>query len=342
PEWVAAQEEFLALRRMTGSDLASLVDAARARMRQAGMDEAQIARVEAAGAVQARITLRAPIGGVLTEVMAREGMTVMAGATLFRINGTGTVWAQAEVPESQATLLRPGASVRATSPAVPGEIFEGRVQALLPEVNATTRTIKARLELANRTGRLVPGMFVQMQFMDKLSGKTLLVPTEAVIQTGKRAVAMLAEADGHFRPVDVVTGIEGNGQTQILRGLKAGQRVVVSSQFLIDSEASLKGLESRLNVEAPGPVSHTTQALIEVLQGDRVTLSHPPIPSLKWPEMTMEFKMPPTSKQSRGLAAGERVDIEFSVQENDVPQITRMTRVGPDTATPGTAKGNKP
>lgn len=342
PEWVAAQEEFLALRRMTGSDLAPLVDAARARMRQAGMDEAQIARVEAAGAVQASITLRAPIGGVLTEVMAREGMTVMSGATLFRINGTGTVWAQAEVPESQAALLRPGASVRATSPAVPGEIFEGRVQALLPEVNATTRTIKARLELANRTGRLVPGMFVQMQFMDKLSGKTLLVPTEAVIQTGKRAVVMLAEADGHFRPVDVVTGIEGNGQTQILSGLKAGQRVVVSSQFLIDSEASLKGLESRLNVEAPGPVSHTTQALIEALQGDRVTLSHPPIPSLKWPEMTMEFKLPPASKQSRGLAAGERVDIEFSVQENDVPQITRMTRVGPDTATPGTAKGSKP
>ena len=249
PEWIAAQEEFLSVRRMQGSELAALVDGARQRMRQVGMSEAQIALVESSGRTQPRFTLLAPIGGVVTELMAREGMTVMSGATLFRINGTGTVWANAEVPESQAALLRPGAKVQAKSPAVPGGTFEGRVQALLPEVNPTTRTLKARLELANPGARLVPGMFVQMQFMDMRAGKALLIPTEAVIQTGKRTVVMLAEDNGRFRPAEVEIGIESGGQTEIKRGLKAGQRVVVSSQFLIDSEASLKGVEARLNVD---------------------------------------------------------------------------------------------
>ena len=257
PEWIAAQEEFLSVRRMQGTDLAALVDGARQRMRQAGMSEAQIALIDSTGRTQPRITLVAPIGGVVTELMAREGMTVMAGATLFRINGTGTVWANAEVPESQAALLRPGAKVQARSPALPGTTFDGKVQALLPEVNPTTRTLKARLELANANGALVPGMFVQMQFMDMRAEKALLIPTEAVIQTGKRTVVMLSEDNSRFRPVDVEIGIESGGQTEIKRGLQAGQRVVVSSQFLIDSEASLKGVEARLNVE---PIPAATNA----------------------------------------------------------------------------------
>ncbi len=250
PEWIAAQEEFLSVRRMQGTDLAPLVDGARQRMRLAGMNEAQIALVERSGQTQARITLAAPISGVVTELLAREGMTVMAGATLFRINGLGTVWANAEVPESQAVLLRPGARVQARSPSTPGTVFNGKVQAILPDVNPATRTLKARLELANPGQRLVPGMFVQMQFLDMAGAKALLVPTEAVIQTGRRTVVMLAEPDGRFRPVDVETGLESEGQTEIRRGLQAGQRVVVSSQFLIDSESSLKGVEARLN-EAP-------------------------------------------------------------------------------------------
>jgi Cu(I)/Ag(I) efflux system membrane fusion protein len=251
PDWVAAQQEFLAVRGMRGVDLAALLDAARDRMRQAGMTDEQIRLVESTGRTQARITLVAPIGGVVVELMAREGMTMMAGATLFRINGLGTVWANAEVPESQAGLVRPGAKVQATSPAAPGVTFEGRVQAILPEVNPATRTLKARLELANLGGRLAPGMFVTMQFTDPRPQKSLLVPSDAVIQTGQRSLVMLAEDNGRFRPVEVETGIESGGQTEVKRGLQAGQRVVVSSQFLIDSEASLRGLEARLS-ESPG------------------------------------------------------------------------------------------
>ena len=256
PDWIAAQEEFLSVRRMQGANLAPLVDGARQRMRQVGMSDAQIALVESSGRTHPRLTLVAPIGGVVTELTAREGMSVAPGATLFRINGLSTVWAHAEVPESQSALLRPGAKVRAASPAVPGARFEGRLQAILPEVNPTTRTLKARLELANPDGALVPGMFVQMQFMDMRAEKALLVPTEAVIQTGRRAVVMLAEQgdnSGRFRPVEVEIGIESGGQTEVKRGLQAGQRVVVSSQFLIDSEASLKGVEARLNTTGSKP-----------------------------------------------------------------------------------------
>ena len=344
PEWIAAQEEFLSVSRMQGTDLTALVDGARQRMRQVGMSESQIAGVQSTGRTQPRFTLLAPIGGVVTELMAREGMTLMSGATLFRINGTGTVWANAEVPESQAALLRVGAKVQARSPAVPGTAFEGRVQALLPEVNTTTRTLKARLELANAGGRLVPGMFVQMQFMDTRKEKALLVPTEAVIQTGKRTVVMLAEqgeSSGRFRPVDVDIGIESDGKTEVKRGLKPGQRVVVSSQFLIDSEASLKGVEARLNVE-PTPLPknstntaprHNGSAKIEAITREAMTLSHGPIPSLKWGAMTMDFK-PPKGGVQRGLAAGDRVDFEFYMDADSLPQLTRTTLLPPEPKAP--------
>jgi Cu(I)/Ag(I) efflux system membrane fusion protein len=345
PEWIAAQEEFLSVRRMQGSDLAVLVDGARQRMRQVGMSDEQIRSVEATGATQPRITLTAPIGGLVVELLVREGMTVMAGATLFRINGTATVWAHAEVPESQAALLRPGARVQAKSPAAPGQTFEGKVQAILPEVVAATRTLKARMELANPGGRLVPGMFVQMQFMDMRAGKTLLVPTEAVIQTGRRTVVMLAEENGRFRPVDVEVGIESGGQTEIKRGLAAGQRVVVSSQFLIDSEASLRGVESRLNVEpqasaasaAAGTPRHVGEAKVEAIGRDAMTLSHGPIPSLKWGPMTMDFKLPPGGTP-RNLQVGDRVAFEFYMDKEGPPQLTSVT----PTATPRAPAGSKP
>ncbi len=341
PDWIAAQEEFLSVRRMQGTELASLVDGARQRMRQVGMSEAQMALVESSGRTQPRITLTAPINGVVVELMVRDGMTVMAGATLFRINGLSTVWANAEVPESQATLVRPGAKVQAKSPAVPGVTFEGKVQALLPDVNASTRTLKARLELANPGLRLVPGMFVQMQFTDPRAAKSLLIPTEAVIQTGQRTVVMVAEPGGGFRPVDVEVGIEGAGQTEIKRGLKLGERVVVSSQFLIDSEASLKGVESRLN-GVPKPPSESTsqrhdgQARVEAIGRDEITLSHGPIASLKWPEMTMDFKLP-QGGAPRGVAVGDRVDFEFYMPKEGAPQLTRVSPLPPETKTPRAA-----
>jgi len=247
PDWVAVQEEFLALRRMAGAGIDELLDAARARMGQAGMSAEQIRRVESTGQLQTRLTIPAPISGVVTELAVREGMTVAPGATLMGISGLDPIWAHAQVPESQAALLQPGSPVTATTPALPGVAFGGRVQALLPEVNPATRTVTARLELANPEGQLVPDMFVSMALAGDHRTQALLVPSEAVIRTGRRTLVMLAEEGGQFRPAEVVTGIEADGQTEIRQGLRAGERIVISGQFLVESEASLKGIEARLS-----------------------------------------------------------------------------------------------
>ena len=261
PDWVAAQEEYLSAKRITaqGGDKAyeGLVDAARQRMRLAGMNEEQIRRLETSNSVQPRITLTAPISGVVAELGAREGMTVMAGAPLFRINGLSTVWVNAEVPESVASQVRPGNAVEARTAAVPSEVFKGKVSAILPEVNPATRTIKARVELANPAGRLLPGMFAKVNFAPAVQNEVLLVPSEAVISTGKRMVVVVAQGDGKFAPVDVQVGLDSNGQTEIRSGLQAGQKVVVSGQFLVDSEASLKASTARMSempaeTEKPG------------------------------------------------------------------------------------------
>src|ERR1700682_4460292 len=157
PDWVAAQEEYLSLRRMAGSGLDALREGAVQRMRLAGMSDEQIRNIESTGKVHPRSTVVAPIGGVVAELAAREGMTVMSGAPLFRINGLGTIWVNAEVPENLAAQVRSGNPVEARTPALPGVSFKGKVSAILPEVNPATRTMKTRIELANANGHPVPG-----------------------------------------------------------------------------------------------------------------------------------------------------------------------------------------
>jgi Cu(I)/Ag(I) efflux system membrane fusion protein len=256
PEWVAAQEEYLAVARMSGAGVDVLRDAARARLRQAGMSQAQIERFVAAGAVQPRVTLTAPIGGIVAELAVREGATVTPGAALMKLQGTGSVWVEGQVPEAQAALLGPGTEATVTGAAVAGRTLLGRVQVLLPDVDPATRTRKARLEVPNADGLLVPGMSVQLRFTRPMARPVLLVPSDAIIHTGRRSVVMLAEEAGHFRPVEVTPGLEAGGQTEIVSGLQAGQRVVLSGQFLIDSEASLRGLEGRLNRSESPPAAH--------------------------------------------------------------------------------------
>ena len=250
PAWVAAQEDYLSAKRLIAQaptlGLGALVDGARQRLRLAGMSEAQIKLVDVSGQVQARFALSAPLTGVVTALDAREGMTVMSGAPLFRINGLSTVWVNAEVPEVQAEWATAGNAIEARAAAYPGQIFTGKVSALLPEVNLATRTLKARIELANPQARLKPGMFVTVNFAPTQEAEGLLVPTEAIIQTGTRTVVIVAEG-GKFAPVAVELGRESNGQSEIRKGLVADQQVVVSGQFLIDSEASLKGTVTRMS-----------------------------------------------------------------------------------------------
>jgi Cu(I)/Ag(I) efflux system membrane fusion protein len=334
PDWVAAQEEYLAVRRMpAGADTAGLLDAAMQRMRLAGMTDAQVRLVSARSQLTPRITVTAPADGVVSELAVREGMTVTQGAALFRINGLRTVWVNAEVPESAAAQVQPGMAVRATSPAFPGKEFSGKVEALLPEVNAATRTLKARIELANPGGKLVPGMFATVHIAPAQSRETLLLPSEAVIRTGTRTVVISATGPGRFTPVEIVMGPEAGGQVEVVKGLSEGQKVVASGQFLIDSEASLRGALQRLGGAAPAEpmpamparaATHHATGRVEKIAADEVTLSHGPVPSLNWGPMTMGFSLP-AGGLPKDVKVGDTVDFEFQKGEKGF-KIVSMSR----------------
>lgn len=319
PDWVAAQEEFLAVKRMRGEGMASLADAARQRMRLAGMSDAQIELVDTTGKLHPRLTVRAPIGGTVSELNVREGATVMSGAPMFRINGLDTVWVNAEVAEAVAAQVRPGTAVEARAAGMPGTVLKGKVSAILPQVAAQTRTVTARVELSNPGRRLVPGMFATVRFAPSAAAEVLTVPTEAVIQTGTRSVVMVAQEGGRFMPVDVETGTEGNGRTEIRKGLEAGQNVVVSGQFLVDSEASLRGTALRMGdtgvpggaKQKPQAAVHRSEGRIEAIDADEITLSHEPVPSMQWPAMTMGFQAPEGGVPEQ-LRVGDVVVFEFA------------------------------
>ena len=241
PEWAGAQREFLAVRR---SGYASLANASEQRMRLLGMPENLIARVERTGRTSDVVTMSSPIGGAVQELDVRPGMTVSAGQTLAQVTSLGSVWLNAAVPEARAGEVRVGQTATADVAAFPGTPFSGRVVAILPTAQAESRTITVRVELSNFALRLRPGMFATVH-LGQSARAALVVPSEAVIRTGKRTLVMLALPGGRFRPAEVEIGRESNGQTEILAGLGAGEKVVASGQFLLDSEASLSGIPAR-------------------------------------------------------------------------------------------------
>jgi Cu(I)/Ag(I) efflux system membrane fusion protein len=326
PEWAGAQTEFLAVRR-TGD--ARLIQAARQRLALLGMSPGAIAAVERTGRPQSVVTVTAPVGGVIRTLSVRPGMTVSQGQTLAEINGLSTVWLNAAVPEALAGRLRPGQAVQVTLAAFPEERFPGRVSAILPEAASESRTLTARIELPNRDGRLRPGMFGQAVLQ---GGGTaaLLVPSEAVIRTGRRTLVMLALPGGRYRPAEVQVGRESGGRTEILAGLRAGEQVVASGQFLLDSEASLAGIQARPATSntpagrATQPTQYETTGRIERLDARSVTFSHEPVPALQWPAMTMTFALPDPAL-AKGLKVGDRVRFAFD-QAGGAPTVRRLEK----------------
>jgi membrane fusion protein, copper/silver efflux system len=251
PEWLAAQQEYLAVKR-TGD--AALTQAARSRLTLLGMPAALVDRADGAGTPVAVQTITAPIGGVIAELMVREGMTVAGGMTLARINGLATVWLEVALPEAQAATIRPGQVAEARFPALPDQVVKGRVAAILPEGNRDTRTLRLRIELPNPGLRLRAGLFAQVSLRGP-QREALVVPAESVIRTGRRALVYVADAPGRYRPVEVQIGEQFDDRVVVQRGLQAGQQVVASGQFLIDSEASLQGVRPGDAAPAANPAA---------------------------------------------------------------------------------------
>ncbi len=336
PEWGGAQGEFLAVLR-TGD--VALIQASRERLRWLGMSPSLIAAVETTGHVRSVVTVSTPSGGVIKSLGVRDGMAVVAGQTLAEINGLSRVWLNAAIPEAMAGQVRLGEGVTATLAGYPGEAFDGRVAAILPQTDAASHTLTARIDLPNRGGRLRPGMFASARF-DGIGQAALLVPSEAVIRTGARSLVMIAQAGGRYAPAEVRLGREGDGKTEILAGLSEGEKVVASGQFLIDSEASLSGIQARPVATPPAsspptapkasPSSPKASALyesvgrVEQIGPASVTLSHQPVPAIGWPAMTMTFKLA-DPLLAQGVKVGDRVAFAFD-QPPAGPTVRRMRK----------------
>jgi Cu(I)/Ag(I) efflux system membrane fusion protein len=327
PSWGGAQAEYLAVRR-TGDP--ALEAAARQRLRLLGMPEGLIEAVARSGRPQTVVTVSSPIGGAIQTLDVRQGMTVNMGQTLAQVSGLGTVWLTIGVPEAESGQVRLAASTRVELAAFPGETFAGRVSAILPAAQVESRTLQVRVELPNPGGRLRPGMYGTAH-LGGTAHSALVVPSEAVIRTGKRALVMLALDGGRFQPAEVRVGGEDDGQTVILAGLAEGQKIVASGQFLIDSEASLAGIQARPLSSgvssAPGgppkarPALYETRGRVEVIKGDQVTFSHEPVPA-----MTMAFRAEPPTLV-KGLNAGDQVAFAFE-QRPEGPVVRRISPLG--------------
>lgn len=318
PEWLAPQNELLALKRAGVAP--DIIAAARDRMRAMSIPESLIKQSEETGTAQARFTLGAPVSGVVAELGVREGVAVSPGMTLFRISGLEKVWAVAEVPEAQAFRLARGQRVKAALQADASQTFDGELKEILPQVSASTRTLQARFEVDNKAGKLTPGMLLRLQVAGASSSR-LTVPAEAVIRTGARAVAIVRKEGGAFEPREVKLGADLGDQLEVLDGLREGDEVVTSGQFLIDSEARLKSVLGAMSAAQPAsaPASASTAAAsgayradgkVESVETDSITISHGPVPELKWPAMTMGFGKA-DAKAFTDVKPGDHVRFEF-------------------------------
>lgn len=311
PEWLAAQHEFLTVK--SAGDVA-LLAAARDRLRSLGMSDSMIDVLDSTGQPQARFTITAPIGGVIQSLDVRNGMTLMAGQALVRINGLSTVWLEVAVPEALAAQVQPGARASAMVASVDTPVA-GKVAAIVPVLSDASRSLRVRVEFPNTKGQLRPGQSAQVTIGNASKESALSLPTEAVIRTGKRSLVMVAADGGRYVPVEVTLGREVGDRTVIKSGLSEGQQVVISGQFLLDSEASLKGITPQASTDKSAAVSlHEADARIVAISDQEITLAHGPFKTLSMPGMTMPFPLA-NRELARGFKTGDRVRV--GVRESD-------------------------
>jgi len=252
PDLVSAQQEYLIARRhfeqvknSPFSDVVKgaqdLLDSARKRLDYWDISDAQIAELERTGAVRKRLVLYSPFDGVVVNKAVFDGTKVMAGMELFRIADLSHVWVQGDVYEYELPWVKAGVPATVTLDYLPGKTYRGKVTYVYPYLEGKTRTATIRVELENPGGVLKPDMYAHIEFSPMVGKKTVIVPSEAVIRSGIRNVVFVSKGEGRFEPREVELGLEGEeGAVQVLSGLAGNELVVVSAQFLLDSESSLK------------------------------------------------------------------------------------------------------
>ena len=308
PDLVAAQAEY---KQALGFTNDALQTASLDRLIALGMAEAQIEDLRKTGQIKNLVDVRAPQDGIIMALQIGEGMYVTPGKTVFSFADLSTVWVKVEVFEAQSSWVAAGQQATLTLPFLPGETWTGTVDYVYPVIDPKSRTLEVRLSFPNADHRLKPNMYGEIGLFVEPARDVVSIPREALIRTGKTDRVIVALGDGLFRPAEVTAGMETSERVEIKAGLAAGERVVTSGQFLIDSEASLNGAFLRMlpdssdmagmgegdaaqneDTAVGAPESHHgIGTLVSFNDDGTVTLSHEPIETLNWPAMTMGFNV---------------------------------------------------
>lgn len=269
PELLAAQNEYLLAKRNeltlsrsnvdgVAAGAAALTAAAEARLRQWDIPEDEIAKLQQTGKAIPDLVINSPVSGFITERNALPNLYVEPATRLYSIADLSRIWVYAQVFQDDVGQLKPNDPVQITLDAYPGRTFRGRIESILPQVDLATRTVRVRLEIPNPDLKLKPGMFVNAEFRTNL-GRHLIVPASAVLQSGTRQLAFIDEGGGKLTPKEVVSGARIGDDIIILQGLNAGQRIVTSANFLIDSESQLQAAAGSYMPPPPGASAAATQ-----------------------------------------------------------------------------------
>ncbi|HHW62355.1 MAG TPA: efflux RND transporter periplasmic adaptor subunit [Rhodocyclaceae bacterium] len=322
PELQSTGEELRIAERLASQSAAQDPIASESARRLAEATRARLRNLQVAGQAGARQVFHAPASGVVLEKEAIEGGRFMPGEALFRIADLSKVWIIADVYEQDLARVQVGQSAQVTLEAYPGRAFAARVDYLYPTLDAATRSTRVRLELDNPEGLLRPGMFAQIALAAGDATPRVAVPSSAIIDDGERRVVLIALGEGRFKPQPVKLGQRGRDVVEVLDGVAAGDRVVVSANFLIDSESQLKAALSNLVEPDAGdqpqasPTRYEAQGTFDALdaEGGSVTMTHGEIPALQWPAMTMDFKIADPALV-KSIAPGSPVRFVFEAGE---------------------------
>ena len=274
PELVTAQEEYLLSLQHNASLKESpypriregaqrLLNASRTRLRYWDLTEKQIKKVENTGNVQKTLTIYSPASGVIIKKIAFQGHYVKAGEHQYEIADLSKVWVDVEVYEYEFPWIKKGMPAEMALSYIPGKIFTGKVLYIYPFLTAKTRTARLRLEFPNPDYQLKPDMYANVNLKTAVSEDSLVIPQEAVIDSGVRKLVFVALGKGKFQPREVKLGLEGNDhEFQVLEGLKENEQIVISAQFMLDSESRLReAIQKMLEVRQQGAPTTDTQPM---------------------------------------------------------------------------------
>ena len=322
PTLVNAQEEMVVA---LGRNNSQLIKASEDRLRALQLPSNAIAVLKETKQIQQSVTFYAPQSGVVDNLNIRQGFFVKPGTTMMSIGNLDQVWVEAEVFERQSAYVSEGNPVSMTVDYLPGEKWVGEVDYVQPTLDAMTRTMKVRLRFNNENGALKPNMFAQVELDTEQSGESLIVPKDAVIRTGDNDRVVLALDEGSFKSVAVELGRVDDQYSEILSGIEAGERVVVSAQFLLDSESSKASDFKRMDhgdQMNDGPTSGWTSGTINEVNLDEgtINLSHERIEAFNMMGMTMNFVVA-DSVDINTLKAGMTLEVEVSIGDGPMYEI---------------------